>query len=266
MKTLKFNEGGQPVFLDDLKMLQDNGLEPWSRLVSALAGSGNAFLLKKPEVDIVEASEDEGTTTFVLKAGTLVAGGTVADWEDTRLTIGDWETPIYLVVRREESGARVFQDGQTRNCMVRTTVIPTLDSSGADEYYSLYDMKTISELLKDFVGLSENTWKDVPVTFMNGYGGKVMCQDNVMYRRIYIDIESKNATMTDGQIALFNTTEQYMRFFRSPAWVAVKGDKKLKTFGVHGYEGIVSVSKSSDDGEQESPSGVPVKIVFELPK
>lgn len=40
----------------------------------------------------------------------------------------------------------------------------------------------------------------------------------------------------------------------------------LKTFGVHGYEGIVSVSKSSDDGEQESPSTVPVKIVFELPK
>ena len=116
------------------------------------------------------------------------------------------------------------------------------------------------------MGLSENTWKDVPVTFMNGYGGKVMCQDNVMYRRIYIDIESKNATLTDGQIALFNTTEQYLRFFRSPAWVAVKGDKKLKTFGVHGYEGIVSVSKSSDDGEQESPSGVPVKIVFELPK
>lgn len=266
MKTLKFNEGGQPVFLDDLKTLQDNQQETSSQLMSVLGNSQKAFLMKKPEVETVQISEEELTTTFVLKAGTLVVDGLAMSWADTQLTINGWDTPIYLVVRREESDARVFQDGQTRNCMVRTTVIPTLDSSGADEYYSLYDMKTLSELLKDFVGLSENTWKDVPVTFMNGYGGKVMCQDNVMYRRIYIDIESKNATMTDGQIALFNTTEQYMRFFRSPAWVAVKGDKKLKTFGVHGYEGIVSVSKSSDDGEQESPSTVPVKIVFELPK
>lgn len=47
MNRLKFNEGGQPVYLDDLKLLQDNDEGAMSSLMEALGGGKTAFLLKK---------------------------------------------------------------------------------------------------------------------------------------------------------------------------------------------------------------------------
>lgn len=59
MKTLKFNEGGQPVFLDDLKTLQDNQQETSSQLMSVLGNSQKAFLMKKPGTAIYDIREVE---------------------------------------------------------------------------------------------------------------------------------------------------------------------------------------------------------------
>lgn len=109
MKMLKFNEGGQPVFLDDLKTLQDNQQETSSQLMSVLGNSQKAFLMKKPAVETVQISEDELTTTFVLKAGTLVVDGLAMSWADTQLTINGWDTPIYLVVKNRKQELVCFR-------------------------------------------------------------------------------------------------------------------------------------------------------------
>lgn len=266
MKRLKFNEGGQPVFLDDLKTLQDNQQGASSQLMSVLGNGQKAFLLKKPDIEISTVSEDELTTTFTLKAGTLVVDGIAISWSDTQLTIGDWETPIYLVVKRTETGGRVFQDGQTRNCNIEATVTPTLDNSGAEEYYSLYDLKTLNELILDFLDLKDTAWQNLSVNFKNGYSGIVKYQDLDVCRKIYIKIQSSNVTPVSGSVDLFYTSESFMQAFRSPVTASVASENGIQSFEIEAFDGMVRANISLPADDLDSPSNLPVKIIFELPK
>lgn len=266
MNTLKFNEGGQPVFLDDLKTLQDNQQETSSQLMSVLGNGQKAFLMKKPQVETISVSETDLTTTFILKAGTLVVDGVAMSWDDTQLTIGDWETPIYLIVKRTEAGARVFQDGQTRNCNVITTVTPTLDNSGAKEYYNLYDLKTLNELIRDFLEIRDAAWQNLSVNFKNGYSGIVRYQDLDVCRRIYVNIQSSSVAQVSGSLDLFYTSESFLQSFRSPVTAYVPSENGVSSFEIEGYEGMVRANISLPADDLNNPSDVPVKIIFELPK
>lgn len=266
MKTLKFNEGGQPVFLDDLKTLQDNQQETSSQLMSVLGNSQKAFLMKKPEVETVQISEEELTTTFVLKAGTLVVDGLAMSWADTQLTINGWDTPIYLVVKKSETGARVFQDGQTRNCNVEAIVTPTLDNSGADEYYNLYELKTLNELILDYLEIKDTVWQNLSVSFKNGYSGIVKFQDLDVCRRIYVNIQSSSVAPVSGSLDLFYTSESFLQSFSSPVTAYVRSENGVSSFDIDGHEGIVCANISLPVDDLERPSDVPVKIIFELPK
>lgn len=266
MKTLKFNEGGQPVFLDDLKTLQDNQQETSSQLMSVLGNSQKAFLMKKPLVETVQISEDEFTTTFVLKAGTLVVDGLAMSWADTQLTINGWDTPIYLVVKKSETGARVFQDGQTRNCNVEAIVTPTLDNSGADEYYNLYELKTLNELILDFLEIKDTVWQNLSVSFKNGYSGIVKYQDLDVCRKVYIKIQSSNVTPVSGSVDLFYSSESFMQAFLSPVTASVATENGIQSFEIEAFDGMVRANISLLADDLDSPSDLPVKIIFELPK
>ena len=266
MKRLKFNEGGQPVFLDDLKVLQENDDNSVRTLFRALGNGENAFLLKKPEVADVSASEDDYTTTFTLKSGVIVVDGEPLSWPDTELTIPDWETPIYLVVNREDSDSRVFEDGQSKACVTDITVTPKLDNSGAAEWYALYSLRKLEDLVKDFIGIKENSWKNIPVTFYNGYSGDVKYQDLDFCRRVYINISSKNSSPLSGDVLLFYCDESFLHNFDSPVSTSVVTENGILSFTIGGFEGMVRASVSLPADDIDSASLLPVKTIFELPK
>ena len=64
MNRLIFNEGGQPVFLDDLKLLQENDTGFNHRLLEAITGSRQTFLLEQIEGKPVSVDQEKMTTTF----------------------------------------------------------------------------------------------------------------------------------------------------------------------------------------------------------
>lgn len=170
MNKLIFNEGGQPVCLDDLKMLQENSLNGIATLMRVIGNGINAFLLEEINLqkhdDIISPNHRMPVT---LKAGTLVLDGEFLQWKDTDFTISD-DDPIYLCVRDKETDTRVFEDGQSRNCVISREVYASLDRTGATDSFNINKLVTFAELLSSFVsGKSGN----VPVQFFNSYSGTV---------------------------------------------------------------------------------------------
>ena len=135
MNRLLFNEGGQPVCLDDLKTLQDLMVETIKALVSSLVRT-NVFILN--EYSLLGFSFDSGRYKRTLSAGTLVVDGDFLPWPETTLTLESPEQPIYICVKNKEEDIRTFEDGQSRNCTQSKEVYVSTDQTGADQAYNLY--------------------------------------------------------------------------------------------------------------------------------
>lgn len=96
MNRLLFNEGGQPVCLDDLKTLQDLMVETIKALVSSLVRT-NVFILN--EYSLLGFISDSGSYKTTLSAGTLVVDGDFLPWPETTLTLEAPGQPIYICVK-----------------------------------------------------------------------------------------------------------------------------------------------------------------------
>lgn len=188
MNRLLFNEGGQPVCLDDLKTLQDLMVETIKALVSSLVRT-NVFILN--EYSLLGFSFDSGRYKTTLSAGTLVVDGDFLPWPETTLTLESPGQPIYICVKNKEEDIRTFEDGQSRNCTQSKEVYVSTDQTGADQAYNLYNLHSMLDLLSSALGIERNN-TNVPVTFFNGYSGKVKVVDpgDGTPRQMSIDIST----------------------------------------------------------------------------
>lgn len=264
MNKLKFNEGGQPVYLDDLRLLQENDAKTLQTLVTALGNGTSAFLLSKTEAADVEA--DESGTTFTLKGGTLVVDGEFLEWEDTSLKISDWNDPIYLCVKETETDVRTFEDGQERACSTAKSVTVTTDNTGATESYNIYELKTLGELLKSVIGYTEYAWKSVNVTWKNGYTGTVRYQDKPESYRVWIKATSTSTTTGSGTPWLFYTEETFLQYYVSDRKAFVRTENGVESFTVHAFEGCTYADISLPFDDVKNPSCLDIDIIFEIPK
>ena len=114
MNRLKFNEGGQPVYVDDLETLQENDTASMRQLLEALTGGVKAYLLTDWKTEFVSVDVEKSTTTTKIYAGTAVVDGEFVTWDDATIVVQSWDDPIYLCIKRTETDNRVFEDGQTR--------------------------------------------------------------------------------------------------------------------------------------------------------
>ena len=168
MNRLLFSEGGQPVCLDDLKLLQDNEQEGIKLLLSALVDT-KVFLLDKIKMDLPKRSED-GRVYFTVKAGTLVVDGELLSWNDTKFSTADIAGPKYLCVRDIETDSRIFEDGQSRACVKAKEAYVSLSNEGASLSYDILQLPVFADLLKTKLNIAvDKNWKDIAVTWNNGY-------------------------------------------------------------------------------------------------
>ena len=188
MNKLIFSEGGQPVCLDDLKTLQDMIVETIKPLLLALAKT-NVFLLDDYDFRNQEVDTEKMQTKFTLSAGTLVVDGDFLSWPDTSLAIDNWSQPIYICVKNKEEDVRVFEDGQSRNCIQSKEVYASTDSTGADQAYNLYNLHPLLDLLSSALGLG-SIKENANVTFFNGYSGKVKVNEADNDRQLTINIST----------------------------------------------------------------------------
>lgn len=168
---MKFSEGGQPVFLDDLQLLQENGVGMWRSILGVLSGNRKAFLLRDCEQRTLSTDSSTLSKTVSVGSGVLVTDGGLCPFEGTTLTVARGGE-IYVCLKRGEGGRRTFGDGQVRGCVSTLTATLETTSAGADAAYSLDDLKTLLELLSE--ALSSSGRKErVKITFANGYTGSL---------------------------------------------------------------------------------------------
>lgn len=266
MNRLKISEGGQPIYLDDLQLLQDNDIFSIKSLLQALGNGQRAFLLQPLQADFLNYDESQEKTTFLVKSGTLVVDGCFLTWSDTELQVSDWDMPMYLCVKTFDTDKRLFEDGQNRNCRTGKEVYLSLDPSGVSEYYSAFELPLFSNLIKESIGYKEAVWQQIKVTFSNGYTGTVKFKEQSDCYRVYVDIKSNNHKALSGSLLLFYTDKTFLQYFRSPCEAFVRTENGVAGGQLYGFEGNIYLDLQLPFDDASCAADVPVKVIFELPK
>lgn len=196
MNRLKFNEGGQPVYVDDLETLQENDVTSMKRLLETLTGGVKAYLLADVSAEVVSVDVDKSTTTGKIHGGVAVVDGEFVAWDEATIVLQTWADPIYLCIKRTETDSRTFEDGQTRACAVETKGYISTDKSGATESYNINDLPVMKDLVRKAIDIAdEPSYRQLNVTFRNGYTGRVMVKELSDVYRVKVDIKAKIRTM-----------------------------------------------------------------------
>lgn len=267
MNRLKFNEGGQPVYVDDLETLQENDTAGMKRLLETLTGGVKAYLLADIKAEIVSVDVDKSTTTGKFYGGTAVVNGEFVAWDDVTLVLQSSDDPIYLCIKREETDNRVFEDGQTRACAVETKGYLSTDKSGATESYCIYDLPVMKKLVRKSIGIEdEPSYKQLKVSFFNGYTGTVMYKEMEEMYRIKVNIRSTSNEEVTGSIALFYYDGVLPDAFVTSTRGYVQTENGVQDYSLSSFEGTVRADVSLPFDDVDRPSALPIKMIFDIPK
>lgn len=267
MNRLKFNEGGQPVYVDDLETLQENDVTSMKRLLETLTGGVKAYLLADVSAEVVSVDVDKRTTTGKIHGGVAVVDGEFVAWDEATIVLQTWADPIYLCIKRTETDSRTFEDGQTRACAVETKGYISTDKSGATESYNINDLPVMKDLVRKAIDIAdEPSYRQLNVTFRNGYTGRVMVKELSDVYRVKVDIKSQNTDDVTGRMYLFHTEEKFMEAFVSPSKAYVQTENGVASFALYAFEGEVCADITLPFDDVDRPIMLPVKIIFDLPK
>lgn len=266
MNRLLFSEGGQPVCLDDLKLLQDNEQEGIKLLLSALVDT-KVFLLDKIKMDLPKRSE---YVYFTVKAGTLVVDGELLSWNDTKFSTADIARPKYLCVRDIETDSRIFEDGQSRACVKAKEAYVSLSNEGASLSYDILQLPVFADLLKTKLNIAvDKNWKDIAVTWNNGYTGSFQYQDLGNYYKCRISIKSSLRSWGEtGEIVGCIDDNNIPRFVSQMFLTGGDDDTTMREFYlVNNIETLMLRGNGVDfSNDIYSPAMCPINTIFDIPK
>ena len=263
MNKVLFNGGGQPIYLDDLQIIQDGVREAAEEIISALG------------VDLDQE-------VFFVKKPTMTLNGSLATFSDgvlwhedyglipinrvSNLNIGSAQAYVKIVVT--DSDSRTFEDGQQYAC--KRTVVANIVNSQSGTCYPFSGIDDMVSRLSALLDKSNSEhWIPINVHFYNDYSGTVEYQEFEDFYRIRIDISSTDYENQQGSIALFGTWDS--------RWPGRYRDQRSGLFGAGGddvsYTSYISFGQDGDavldrfgSGDCWSPGECSVKTIFDIPK
>lgn len=225
MDKIKFQKGGQPVFLDDLQLLQDNYIAIIEFIRQSVTGSKVPVLLEDFDPLLERIDESTGRVDVLVPANKLLYDGLVVDLEEGEVTDLELLAPIYVSFGLASSMSRVFQDGVSREVRIRATATLTKEKPARG-----FPMNELSR----FTGI-----KAQRVFMYNGYKGYVRVTDTqlLVYIRTTLD------QWEGGTTLLFTVTDN--------AWKA-----KLANGKFHIYEGSAAMLSFDEQGRCFLKNGI----------
>lgn len=181
MKEIIFNEGGQPVFLDDLETLQGNCLELITQIFLGLTErSYGAYFLAEPVV-----SGDNiflGRSRYVIVEGKLIKiTGDVTSGKIPELN---------LHVYTEDVDDRILRNGMTKPCgKNHVAVLTTEKTVNVGRLYPVSSIVSFANLIRRNVIVEETL--DFDGKWVNGYHGTIRCQSIGRVKRYIVNIVSE---------------------------------------------------------------------------
>ena len=273
MNRLLFNEGGQPIFLDDIKLLQDNDAGFNRQFLNGISGKSSAFLLQHLDMKPLSVDQEKLTTTAKVYAGSIVVAGEIIDFPESTVTVKTWSDPLYVCIKETENEEREFEDGQIRPCRKSVQAYISTSKDGAKVSYNVLELPTLTELLRRNLGLGGvDTWKNIPVTFFNGYTGQVQYQKQGDSTRIKVKVSSMKGEWDamPGKGILFEVDPQVGSFLNRK-WsgtFGTGGDDGSHLCALEFYDGKCSLRDlrelSGTSNVLDSPIECPVSLIFEI--
>ena len=255
------------MYVDDLETLQENDTVSMKRLLETLTGGVKACLLADIKAEIVSVDVDKSTTTGKFYGGTAVVNGEFVAWDDVTLVLQSWDDPIYLCIKREETDNRVFEDGHTRACVVETKGYISTDKSGATESYNINDLPVMKNLVRKAIGVKdEPSYKQLKVTFCNGYTGTVMYKELEEMYRIKVNIRSTSNKEITGSVDLFYYDGVLPAAFVTSTRGYVQTENGVQDYSLSAFEYAVRADVSLPFDDVDRPSALPIKMIFDIPK
>jgi hypothetical protein len=152
MNKLVINEGGQPIYLDDIALVQGNSLALSDAILQSLTGKNVAYLMNGYDFSV---SRENGEVRKTIPANSVVYQGEIIPFESASFVYG---YDIKVCIKRQQSDSRTFGDGQQRYCREGYTAYLSTDDAGADVSFRIADMDSIPELIRRRV---DNSWEDI---------------------------------------------------------------------------------------------------------
>ena len=161
MNKIKFKQGGQPIYLDDLQLLQDNTTQNLQYLLTALVGKNQEPYLLYPYTFTGEViSEEEYIAELTIHANAIVIGGEIIPFpEKTFLNteIDPENGEFYIIIQRQDTNTQTHEDGQDKPTRTTATATLTTQPDGAAEAYPMPQYSLIELIGKQFgLKLNEN--------------------------------------------------------------------------------------------------------------
>jgi hypothetical protein len=192
MIKMKFQEGGQPVYLDDLSVIQSASADALDKFLSSLGGdiSKDILFLSKPTVSYSGNSisttsgilwvKDKGFITLPAVNGLDISATGSA----------------YVQIISTDIESRVFSDAQTRACQQQITAQLIATQTGT--YYKFDDISEFIPSLAALVDIANKTdyIRLSSITWANGYTGTIEYKNIYGGKRYHIKASSANATWT----------------------------------------------------------------------
>lgn len=270
MNKMLFSEGGQPLYIDDLKTLQENPANQMSALLQALGANTSAFLLDRFQGELKKIDQGAATTMFQTKKNWLVLNGVIYELKETTLIAHSWNDPLYVGIRKSVSDVRTFEDGQERACRETAEAFLTLEKT--EGVFNISELKTLFDLIAPsiVVKLSETEYKDMPWVLKNGYSGQIQSKVRSDYTIIKVDVRSEKSEWTDGPGVIFEYPTT-----RVPVPPIVSGAIVVGVSSDNGQEQVVHIQVLSGKGKLigslgasslPSPDNCPINTYFIIPK
>lgn len=219
MNKLVISEGGQPVILEDLLLLQQNAHAMISNMLSLMMNGATAFLANKPVNRLL--SKDEVKEVRQIGPSVLYFGGYVYDLlaVNLELSAGD---KIYVCVKHEESDFRRFEDLQNRACRESLVGYYANTPDGAYKAWLLSEIPVWTA-----PGGSNETTGNIPVRWINEFSGTMTSIASRVTRVFTINITSTSSDWhsynEDGALGTFVVDDSsdygYLIGKRTPAFV-----------------------------------------------
>lgn len=271
MNKMLFSEGGQPLYIDDLKLLQENPRTQLGLLLQALSAGNSVFLLNRIQGDIISTDAKTGKTTFRIKQNWLVLNDVIYEITEKTLTLQEWDTPLYVGVKHVKSELRTFENGQEYACRDTSEAYLTLEKT--EGVYEISKLKTLFELMAPLVAekVPVNEYKDIQVTFLNGYAGLLQYKEESDYYRVRLKVTSSTHRWTEAKGMVFSFSE------KTPKWLNDTISEGFVTGGdtsARAEEARIIIKDENAtftgslelDDSANGPSGCPIKTFFIIPK
>lgn len=274
-KKLLFSEGGQPIYLDDLQLIQDHSANQLNMLMKALGIGNEVFLLNDMTANLVSVDTNTGISTIAFERNWLYANEQIYEIPNTEFEVRSWNQHVYAHIVETNSDNRSFVNGTNHDCLKSSEALLSLQEPQVGMSWDISSLPTLFQIISPKVLKYQEqtqaptpTWKNLSVAFRNGYTGVVQYKDLEDCYLVRINISSTEDVWNNNSslFAIPSGALVQNNSVISPNFVRSGTYSTFKEVYIRFANGEAFLVGINTNDAADAPNLCGVKTMFEIPK